>query len=69
MRRDDIAQSAGLEFFVDHIHLSDQSGGLLTDLTSTWLVDSGLCGGSRLVGGSQRVLGSSYGLSPKVRTC
>ncbi|MGI5221073.1 SGNH/GDSL hydrolase family protein [Nocardia sp. CA-290969] len=34
---DRVAHSHGLEFFVDHIHLSDRGGAILTDLTAEWL--------------------------------
>ncbi|WP_280397089.1 SGNH/GDSL hydrolase family protein [Nocardia carnea] len=34
---DQVAHSHGLEFFVDHIHLSDRGGAILTDLTADWL--------------------------------
>lgn len=34
---DQVAHSHGLEFFVDHIHLSDHGGAILTDLTADWL--------------------------------
>ncbi|MFK0259297.1 SGNH/GDSL hydrolase family protein [Streptomyces sp. NPDC090445] len=34
---DDVARSNGLELFVDHIHLSDRGGAIVTDLTTGWL--------------------------------
>ncbi|WP_328397018.1 SGNH/GDSL hydrolase family protein [Nocardia sp. NBC_00416] len=34
---DEVAHSHGMDFFVDHIHLSDRGGGVVTDLTSRWL--------------------------------
>lgn len=34
---DQVAHSHGLEFFVDHIHLSDRGGAILTDLAAEWL--------------------------------
>lgn len=35
----DVAQSNGLELFVDHIHLSDRGGAIVTDLATGWLSD------------------------------
>lgn len=34
---DEVARGNGLELFVDHIHLSDRGGALLTDLAAPWL--------------------------------
>lgn len=34
---DDVARSNGLELFVDHIHLSDRGGVIVTDLATGWL--------------------------------
>lgn len=34
---DQIAQRHGLELYVDHIHLSDRAGAVVTDLTARWL--------------------------------
>lgn len=34
---DDVAQSNGLELFVDHIHLSNRGGAIVTDLATGWL--------------------------------
>jgi lysophospholipase L1-like esterase len=34
---DDVARAGGLELFVDHIHLSDQGGAIVTDLAARWL--------------------------------
>ncbi|MFI5803641.1 SGNH/GDSL hydrolase family protein [Streptomyces sp. NPDC051561] len=38
---DDIARNNGLELLVDHIHLSDRGGALLTDLATDWLSGTG----------------------------
>lgn len=34
---DEIARGNGLELFVDHIHLSDRGGAMVTDLAAQWL--------------------------------
>ncbi|MEU2393402.1 SGNH/GDSL hydrolase family protein [Streptomyces sp. NPDC007369] len=34
---DEVARGNGLELFVDHIHLSDRGGAILSDLTARWL--------------------------------
>jgi acyl-CoA thioesterase-1 len=39
---DEVAQSAGMEFLIDHIHLSDTAGEIVTELTSGWLADQPL---------------------------
>ncbi|MGW2324701.1 hypothetical protein ACWC5C_02910 [Streptomyces sp. NPDC001700] len=34
---DEVARDNGLELFVDHIHLSDRGGAMITDLAARWL--------------------------------
>ncbi|MFD6472357.1 SGNH/GDSL hydrolase family protein [Streptomyces anulatus] len=34
---DEVARDNGLELFVDHIHLSDRGGAMVTDLAAQWL--------------------------------
>ncbi|MFF2374252.1 SGNH/GDSL hydrolase family protein [Streptomyces xiamenensis] len=35
---DEVARSRGLEYFVDHIHLSDRGGEIVADLAARWLL-------------------------------
>lgn len=39
---DQVARSHGLELFVDHIHLSDRGGAIVTDLTGGWLKNAAI---------------------------
>lgn len=39
---DDVARSHGLELLVDHIHLSDRGGAIVTELATRWLTTAAL---------------------------
>jgi hypothetical protein len=36
---DEVARGGGRELLVDHVHLSDRGGALVTDLTARWLAE------------------------------
>lgn len=38
---DEVARSNGLHLFVDHLHLSDRGGAVVTDLAAAWLAGPG----------------------------
>jgi len=54
---DEIARGNGLELFVDHIHLSDRGGAVVTDLAAQWLSATARPAGGVVIPG--RAVGAS----------